>query len=185
MDRGDHGFAGSPAARHQPGRGSAKARAGVTGGRLPRAARYANEAALRFYLLHEPVIVAAAGLIVRLHALIAGKYAALVIVSFAATFGPYEALMRRFRLTRFLFGTKARSKPSAIGAGTAASSPAPTVGSLPARHTVRSSPGADPPQRDSHAQTRCGCLGCDTVDLQPAKAPNAPMKQRARSNLPQ
>ena len=77
MDRGDHGFAGSPAARHQPGRGSAKARAGVTGGRLPRAARYANEAALRFYLLHEPVIVTAAGLIVRWHAPNAGKYAAL------------------------------------------------------------------------------------------------------------
>jgi len=130
------GFAGSLAARHYPGRGSAKAGTGVTGGRLPRAARYANEAVLPFYLLHEPVIVAAAGLIVRWHAPIAGKYAALVIVSFAATFGLYEALIRRFRLTRFLFGIKPRSKPSAVGARTAASSPAPTIGSHLARHTA-------------------------------------------------
>jgi glucans biosynthesis protein C len=72
-----------------------------------RAARYANEAVLPFYLLHEPVIVAAAWVVVRWHAPLPGKYAALVLVSFAVTLGLYEALVRRFRLTRFLFGMKA------------------------------------------------------------------------------
>ena len=65
-----------------------------------------NEAVLPFYLLHEPVIVAAAWLIVRWHAPLPGKYAALVIVSFAATLGLYETLVRRFRITRLLFGMK-------------------------------------------------------------------------------
>ena len=64
---------------------------------------------LPFYLLHEPVIVAAAWLIVRWHVPVPGKYAALVIVSFAVTLGLYEALVRRFRVTRLLFGMKPRS----------------------------------------------------------------------------
>ena len=80
--------------------------------RWRRAARYANEAVLPFYLLHEPVIVAAAWLIVRWHAPVPAKYAALVIVSFAATLGLYEALVRPFRLTRLLSGMKPRVKPS-------------------------------------------------------------------------
>ena len=49
--------------------------------RWRRAARYANEAVLPFYLLHEPVIVAASWLIVRWHAPVPANYAALVIVS--------------------------------------------------------------------------------------------------------
>jgi hypothetical protein len=99
------GFAQSLAARHHRKPGSGKDRASVTGGRLARAARYANEAVLPFYLLHEPVIVAAAWLIVRWHAPITGKYAVLVIVSFAATVALYETLVRRFRVTRLLVGT--------------------------------------------------------------------------------
>jgi glucan biosynthesis protein C len=99
------GFARSLAARHHPKPGTGKDTASVTGGRLPRAALYANEAVLPFYLLHEPVIVAAAWLIVRWHAPITGKYAALVIVSFAATLAVYETLVRRFRVIRLLVGT--------------------------------------------------------------------------------
>ncbi len=44
--------------------------------------------------------------VVRWHAPVPGKYAALVIVSFAATLGLYETLVRRFRITRLLFGMK-------------------------------------------------------------------------------
>jgi len=107
------GFAGSLAAR----RGSRPLvtpvpPVAVPGAGWRRAARYANEAVLPFYLLHEPVIVAAAWLIVRWQAPIAGKYAALVIVSFAVTLGLYEVLVRRFRVTRLLFGMKPRIKPS-------------------------------------------------------------------------
>ena len=68
-----------------------------------------NQAVLPFYLLHEPVIVAAAWLIVRWPAPPVVKYPALVIVSFAGTLGLYEALVRRFRVTRLLFGMKPRS----------------------------------------------------------------------------
>ena len=106
------GFAGSLAARRgslPPVKPAPSLAAPGPGWR--HAARYANEAVLPFYLLHEPVIVAAAWLIVRWHAPIAGKYAALVIVSFAVTLGLYETLVRRFRVTRFLFGMKPAIKP--------------------------------------------------------------------------
>jgi peptidoglycan/LPS O-acetylase OafA/YrhL len=81
-----------PPAAHQP--------------RWRRAARYANQAVLPFYLLHEPVIVAAAWVIVRWHAPIAAKYPALVAVSFTATLAIYELAVRRYRPTRFLLGMK-------------------------------------------------------------------------------
>jgi hypothetical protein len=107
------GFAQTLAARHRPKLGTGMDGASVTGGRLPRAARYANEAVLPFYLLHEPVIVVAAWLIVRWHAPLPAKYAVLVIVSFATTLALYETLVRRFRVTRLLFGMKPPIKSSA------------------------------------------------------------------------
>jgi acyltransferase-like protein len=79
--------------------------------RWQRAARYANQAVLPFYLLHEPVIVAAAGIIVRWHAPIGVKYPALVAASFTATLALYELVVRRYRLTRFLFGMKPTNTP--------------------------------------------------------------------------
>jgi glucans biosynthesis protein C len=79
--------------------------------RWPRAAGYANQAVLPFYLLHEPVIVAFAWIIVRWHVPIGVKYPALVAVSFAATLAIYELAVRRYRITRFLFGMKPASTP--------------------------------------------------------------------------
>jgi glucan biosynthesis protein C len=55
---------------------------------------------LPFYILHEPVIVVAAWVIVRWEGPIVGKYLMLVIVSFAGTLGLYEVRVRRFRVTR-------------------------------------------------------------------------------------
>jgi Acyltransferase family len=107
------GFAWSLAARRTPALRPGPAREGVTGGRLSGVARYANEAVLPFYLLHEPVIVAAAWLIVRWHMPLPAKYAALVIVSFAATLVLYETLVRRFRVTRLLAGIKPQQTPGA------------------------------------------------------------------------
>ena len=78
------------------------------------AARYANQAVLPFYLLHEPVIVAFAWVIVRWHAPIGVKYPALVVVSFTVTLVIYELAVRRYRPTRFLFGMK--THPDAVGA---------------------------------------------------------------------
>ena len=50
--------------------------------------------------------MAAAWVIVRWHVPSLAQYATLVVLSFAATLGLYEALVRRFRLTRVLFGLK-------------------------------------------------------------------------------
>ena len=105
------GFGGAWAARHRPGVGTARSVAAPGGSRLRRAARYGNEAVLPFYVLHEPVIVAIAWLIVRWHAPSPAQYVALVVLSFAVTLGLYEALVRRFRLTRVLFGLKPRLSP--------------------------------------------------------------------------
>ena len=80
--------------------------------RWRRAAQYGNEAVLPFYLLHEPVIVAAAYLIVRWHAPALAKYPALVAISFAATLALYELAVRRYRPTRLLFGMKPPPAPT-------------------------------------------------------------------------
>jgi glucan biosynthesis protein C len=101
------GFAGSLIARRpRPSPTTADPPAARPQPRWHRASRYANEAVLPFYVLHEPVIVAAAWVIVRWHAPIVAKYLALVIVSFAGTLGLYEVLVRRFRVSGLLFGMK-------------------------------------------------------------------------------
>jgi peptidoglycan/LPS O-acetylase OafA/YrhL len=84
---------------------------------------------LPFYVLHEPVIVAAAWIIIRVNAPIMAKYAALVIASFTITLILYETLVRRFRVPRFLFGMKP---------------PSPEPGHLPLKV------GAQAPQRTKH-----------------------------------
>ena len=101
------GFAGALTARQT---NRAATRDAPRGGRprspWSRAAGYANQAVLPFYVLHEPVIVAAAWVLVRWHAPVPAKYLALVLMSLAATLGLYEAGVRRYRLTRLLFGMK-------------------------------------------------------------------------------
>jgi len=90
--------------------------------RWQRAAGYANQAVLPFYLLHEPVIVAFAWIIVRWHAPIVVKYPVLVAASFTATLVLYELAIRRYRITRLLFGMKPRERPvdgGRLQAGTA------------------------------------------------------------------
>jgi peptidoglycan/LPS O-acetylase OafA/YrhL len=102
------GFARTITARRlsPPGMTGSRPAAAGPGLRWRRAAQYGNQAVLPFYLLHEPVIVAAAWVIVRWHAPALAKYAALVVVSFAATLAIYELAVRRYRATRFLFGMK-------------------------------------------------------------------------------
>ena len=65
---------------------------------------------LPFYLLHEPVIVTLAWVIVRWHAPILVKYPLLVAASFTATLAIYELAVRRYRTTRLLFGMKTRQR---------------------------------------------------------------------------
>jgi hypothetical protein len=71
-----------------------------------RVAAYGNEAVLPFYVLHEPVIVAVAWVVVRWPAPLLVKYLSVVAASFVLTLALYEGLVRRFQLSRFLFGMK-------------------------------------------------------------------------------
>ena len=106
------GFAAAFTAHRRPAGTAAPRPARAREPRWQRAAGYANEAVLPFYLLHEPVIVAFAGIIVRWHAPIVVKYPVLVAASFTATLVSYEFAVRRYRITRLLFGMKTRERPT-------------------------------------------------------------------------
>jgi hypothetical protein len=145
---------------------TAAPRAGRLGSPWGRAARYANQAVLPFYVLHEPVIVAAAWVLVRWDAPVPAKYATLVLVSLAATLALYEAGVRRYRLTRLLFGMKPPDEPArAKGRKRAAGAGGPAGTAQPMRKTPVTVPStaraavmaADPPHRPG---PRCWCWRC-------------------------
>jgi peptidoglycan/LPS O-acetylase OafA/YrhL len=67
---------------------------------------YLAAAVLPLYILHQPIVVAVAYGVVRLDAPIAVKYPLIVAVSLLLTVAAYDLLVRRTRLTRFLFGMR-------------------------------------------------------------------------------
>jgi peptidoglycan/LPS O-acetylase OafA/YrhL len=75
-------------------------------GRRRRVYAYLAAAALPFYILHQPIVVAVAYFVVRWQAPILVKYAAIVAVSFAIMFAVYDIGIRRTRVTRLLFGMR-------------------------------------------------------------------------------
>jgi glucan biosynthesis protein C len=79
--------------------------------RAARAYRYLAIAALPIYVLHQPIVVAVAYGVVRWHAPIIVKYLAIVVASLALTLAAYEFLVRRTRVTRYLFGMRPQPKP--------------------------------------------------------------------------
>lgn len=86
--------------RRRPGRERS------AGGGKRRVRAYLEEAVLPVYVLHQPVVVGVAYAVVGWHAPIWAGYAAIVVVSFAVVFAVYELLVRRTRVTRFLFGMR-------------------------------------------------------------------------------
>jgi peptidoglycan/LPS O-acetylase OafA/YrhL len=76
-----------------------------------RVLRYANQAAYPFYLLHQTVIVAVAYVVVHWSLGVWPKFAIIVVTSLALTVAIYEFVVRRTRLTRFLFGMKPSGAP--------------------------------------------------------------------------
>lgn len=80
-------------------------------GRGERLYAWLAPAVLPLYVLHQPVVVAAAYFVVGGRAPMPVKYLAIVAVSLVVTVAVYELLVRRTRATRFLFGMRAR--PSA------------------------------------------------------------------------
>ena len=74
--------------------------------RAARAYRYLAVAALPLYVLHQPIVVAVAYGVVRWDAPILVKYLAIVVASLALTLAAYDVLVRRTRVTRYLFGMR-------------------------------------------------------------------------------
>jgi glucan biosynthesis protein C len=68
--------------------------------------KYANEAVLPFYILHQTLIVLLAFWIMPWSIPAPVKFFILLLCAFTLTAGLYEFLVRRFNLLRFLFGMK-------------------------------------------------------------------------------
>jgi len=68
--------------------------------------KYANEAVLPFYILHQTIILAIGFHVIRLDAPLWVEYLVIATSSFAATMALYELLIRRINALRFLFGLK-------------------------------------------------------------------------------
>jgi peptidoglycan/LPS O-acetylase OafA/YrhL len=101
-------------------------------GRGRRLYGYLAIAALPLYILHQPIVVAVAYGVVGWDAPIVVKYTVIVAVSLALTVAAYDLLVRRTRVTRFLFGMRAE-RPRAAATG--------PVGEQPAGTSVRPTDG--------------------------------------------
>lgn len=65
-------------------------------------------AVLPLYIPHQPIVVAVAYGVVGLHLNILLKYSVISLTSLVLTVAAYDVLVRRIRVTRFLFGMRAR-----------------------------------------------------------------------------
>ena len=70
------------------------------------ALKYANEAVLPFYVLHQTVLLAVGYFVVQWQIPDLAKWEAIVLISFALIMALYEYLVRRNNLLRVLFGMK-------------------------------------------------------------------------------
>ena len=78
--------------------------------------RYANEAVLPFYILHQTVVLGLGYYVVRWDIPDLIKYVLILSSSFAVTMALYELLVRRSNVLRFLFGMKALPRKALSGA---------------------------------------------------------------------
>jgi hypothetical protein len=72
--------------------------------------KYANEAVLPFYILHQTVLLCVGYYVVQWAIPDVLKWVIILVASFAAIMVLYEVLVRRFNAMRFLFGMKLRPK---------------------------------------------------------------------------
>lgn len=72
------------------------------------ALKYANEAVMPFYVLHQTVIVGLAYFLISWETGVIVKYAVLLLSAFAVMAAAYELAIRRLLVLRFLFGMKLR-----------------------------------------------------------------------------
>jgi peptidoglycan/LPS O-acetylase OafA/YrhL len=76
--------------------------------------KYASEAVLPFYILHQTVLLVVGYFMLRLQIADPVKWLLIALSSFALVMGMYEFLVRRFNLLRVLFGMKALPKQPAL-----------------------------------------------------------------------
>ena len=91
--------------------------------------KYANEAVLPFYILHQTVLLCVGYFVVQWNIPAVLKWAIIVVVSFPIITLLYEFLVRRFNLMRFLFGMK--PLPKAPAAQLQEAAPTSHPGTLP------------------------------------------------------
>jgi glucan biosynthesis protein C len=98
---------GSPVTRIKQGDGQSISQADHHGSSkiLDKVRRYANEAVLPFYIIHQTVIVMIGFYVVKWEAGVMAKYLMIVMATFVITLLLYE-IVRRTNLTRSLFGMK-------------------------------------------------------------------------------
>jgi len=77
--------------------------------------RYANEAVLPFYILHQTVILGIGYYVVQWSIPDLLKYVVILTGSFVVTMSLYEFAIRRVNVLRFLFGMKLLPKKAALG----------------------------------------------------------------------
>jgi peptidoglycan/LPS O-acetylase OafA/YrhL len=86
-----------------------------------RTLEYANEGSYPFYILHQTVIVVLALGIIDMGVPWILKYLLLATVSLLLTLSVYEALIRRWRPVRFLYGMRPLPVPAVVVVGEPAS----------------------------------------------------------------
>jgi glucans biosynthesis protein C len=70
--------------------------------------KYANEAVLPFYMLHQTIILIAGFFILQISIATAGQFVIIASISFVAIMAIYELLIRRINILRFLFGMRSK-----------------------------------------------------------------------------
>lgn len=73
-----------------------------------RAMAYARDSILPFYVIHHPVVLVVGSFVVALNLGVWPKFGLLILFGLSATLLIYELGVRRWRLTRLLFGLKSR-----------------------------------------------------------------------------
>jgi len=74
--------------------------------------KYANEAVLPFYILHQTIILTVGYYVLRLDTRLWAEYLIIATISFVIIMALYELLIRRINVLRFLFGLKMVRRPS-------------------------------------------------------------------------
>ena len=72
--------------------------------------KYATEAALPFYILHQTIIIIIGFYIIRLHIGIYSKYFSIMVLSFICTLLAYDLMVKRIAVVRFIFGMRMKRK---------------------------------------------------------------------------